>query len=113
MTTFNNTADRSNFMGKNTPVCRIAGFASVAVATGLAVHAGKEPASIVMGAAVGSAYAYLVGGLADSIAPLTSKPMTACLAVMVGAGSFCAATGMMEVVESLATTENNSTEALF
>ncbi|EJI5696357.1 hypothetical protein NFI00_000060 [Salmonella enterica] len=96
-----NTADR-DFM-ENLPkgYSRIAGFAGVGIAAGLGIYGGKDPASVVLGAGVGSAYAYLVGGMADGIAPFAGTTGRVCLATLTAAGSFALTANMISMCEEL------------
>ena len=125
MTTSNNSNNSNNndnsakegFMdGGRKSYATIAGYASVAVASGIALYSGRDVTSVVAGAAVGSAYAYLAGGMADTISILMPTTGKVALATLVGAGSFLMTAGVVDAVETLSTkSEFNAVvdEALF
>lgn len=99
----NNTADRDFMNSNNSGYARIAGFGGVALAAGLGIYGGKDVASVVIGAGVGGAYAYLVGGMADGIAPFAGKGGRICLATLVAAGGFALTADMIRMCEQLTT----------
>lgn len=113
----NNTADRDFMNSNKAGYARIAGFGGVALAAGLGIYGGKDVASVVVGAGVGGAYAYLVGGMADGIAPFAGTGGRVCLATLVAAGGFALTADMIHMCERLTTetvgSEDFSADPLF
>lgn len=99
--TNSNHADKNFMDAERKSYATIASYAAVAAASGLALYGERDVSSVVVGAAVGTAYAYLAGNMADSVGVFMGTGGKVAVGTLAAAGSFLMTAGVVDCVESL------------